>query len=328
MVHSALLCVILFASVAYYAHAQLPSISSCYNGTIPVYCQPRLVTFTRRRTPQVNSTCGTPPTNFCERTVSLGRVTSNCSAVCDAEDPALRHPPSYLTDFVLEPTRWQSENSLSTDQVVSIDFSLGISVAIDVIDIDFESFIPSNFRIMKSTDNGRTFTDFHYFAQSCQTSYSVAPNLMLTLANETSVLCEAVTSHNPRRVTFAPLFQRPSFNDSVPGLSDALFDFISATDIRLLLVEHYPILNLEPDDLGYYYAMQDVSIIGSCQCNGHGYDCMKVTATPEPPRYSCICGHNTTGVNCERCADFYQDVPWQSINGSNTFECKRKCELF
>ena len=319
--------VLLLFSVICTVHSQLPTIDSCYNGSVPVFCQPGREAFSRRRTPLVNSTCGTPRTNFCERTIRLGQVTSNCSAICDADDPLFRHPPSYLTDFVLNPTRWQSENSLSTEQVVGIDFSLGTLVEIDTIDMDFETFIPSNFRILKSTDYGLTYSDFHYYAQSCMRSYSVAPDLPLTLTNETSVLCEAITNHNPRHVSFVPLFGRPSFNDSIPGLSNALYNFISATNIRILLVEHYAIPNLAPDDLGFYYALQDVSIIGGCQCNGHGYDCSKVSDPSSPARYACKCGHNTTGVNCERCSEFYQDVPWQSINGSNTFECKRKFQL-
>lgn len=38
----------------------------------------------------------------------------------------------------------------------------------------------------------------------------------------------------------------------------------------------------------------------------------------------CDCQHNTAGVNCERCADLYNDLPWRPAEEGNTHTCQRK----
>lgn len=38
----------------------------------------------------------------------------------------------------------------------------------------------------------------------------------------------------------------------------------------------------------------------------------------------CDCQHNTAGVNCERCADLYNDLPWRPAEERDTHTCKRK----
>lgn len=293
---------------------------SCYDGEgVPTRCESIQQSFSFEKQPSTNSTCGSPPSNFCIRSVSLGQISSDCTAVCDANSLADSHPPEFMTDFVIFNTWWQSENSLATHNPVVIDVPLGTLVEVEVITFTFQSLIPSAFLIMKSLDYGQTYSDFQYFAISCIDEFSVRDDLMLSPENETTVLCQSITVPPlPRQISFFARLGRPSTNDSIPGFSEELHQFMTATDIRVVLLEHYGIPNLDPDDLGYYYALRDLNVLGSCQCHGHASECR----VDESGSYSCVCQHNTTGTFCERCSGFYQDVPWQRHTGAAPFECR------
>lgn len=301
------------------SHSQ-PEFLTCYDAHgVPTRCEPPQLSFSFERQPTTNSTCGNPPTNFTFASVSLGQVSTRLM-VCDASDVANAHPPEHMTDFLRFNTWWQSENSLDPQNVVVIDIALKTLVEINVISFQFQSFIPGNFRILKSVDNGMSYTDFHYFATSCIREYSILSGQVLSPENETSILCQTVNSPPfPGQISFFTVLDRPSTNDSTPGLSEALFDFMTATDIRVVLVKHDVIPNLSPDNLGYYYAIRDLHVVGSCQCHGHASQCLLDSSTNT---YSCVCQHNTTGDFCERCHDFYQDMPWQRATGATSFECQ------
>ena len=296
----------------------------CYVDGSPTRCEPVRMSFSLFQQATASSTCGTPPAPFCTRTVSLGRVTSDCSGghVCDASDPNNNHGASYLTDFPLNAMSWwQSQNSLTTDNSVVIEIPLLTLAEISFISFDFHSIKAAAFHLERSKDYGRTYHPYHYFATSCEDTFGILPEVELTTLNETSVLCQTIQEPpTPGTITFFPAIDRPSANDSEPGYSEALYQFVTATNIRVILDQHYE-LQLAEEDPGYFYALDDINIIGSCQCYGHASQCVENSMTG---LYECVCQHNTTGTYCERCQDFYNDVPWQRADGSGSFECKSK----
>jgi hypothetical protein len=295
---------------------------ACYNSLGgPVRCEPPQQSFSFERQPLANSTCGTPPTPFCVRNVRFGRISdSQCTEICDAQDPLNSHPPEYLTDFLQTNTWWQSENSLEPRNVVVIDIPLNTLVEVSLVSLQFQSLMPNSFQILKSVDYGETYTDFNYFATSCSSEFGISGSQILSVANETSVLCQSISVPPlPGQISFFTVLDRPSTNDSTPGFSDELYSFMTATNIRVVLLEHFIIPGLDVDDFGYYYALRDLNVLGSCQCHGHASECRVDSGTGF---YSCMCQHNTTGRFCERCSGFYQDVPWQRATGLTPLECR------
>lgn len=66
---------------------------------------------------------------------------------------------------------------------------------------------------------------------------------------------------------------------------------------------------------------------GSCSCYGHASRCLPQDGTSSQPDMvygKCECTHNTTGLNCEVCKDFYNDFPWKPAIGRERNECRRK----
>lgn len=252
--------------------------------------------------------------------MSLGQIISECTGICDASDSPNAHPPSLMTDFVTDESWWQSENNM---EIVQIDLALRTMVEIDVISFNYLSLIPASFYLERSVDYGATYEPYHYFSTSCASQYGIDPEQDISLENETTILCQSINIPPlPGRISYFPALGRPSANDSITGFSEKLYRFITATDIRVILDGHFPIENLDPSDAGLYYAIEDLNVIGSCQCHGHASACDLVDG-----EYQCRCEHNTTGKFCEMCANVYQDVPWQRTNELNQFECKRKTSI-
>lgn len=289
----------------------------CYNGSIPLRCEPLPETFSLRKLPIVNSTCGDPPNpyslgTYISTTQKIVLMNPDTCCICNSSDPDNAHGPEMMTDFSdgIE-TWWQSESDVSP---VSIQIDLGTQVQVGAILFNFISFKPKGFYIERSSDNGETFEPFHYLAHDCQEMYMIDPEKQLTSDTETDMLCQRLFS-NPGGVSFVPSLNRPSTNDSVPGLSRELYDFITVTNIRVILDGH----QFAQENITFY-ALEDLSVVGKCQCNGHASNC----STAIENDTVCECEHNTAGNNCERCKDLYNDLQWDIATGFEPFECKSK----
>ena len=80
----------------------------------------------------------------------------------------------------------------------------------------------------------------------------------------------------------------------------------------------------------YYYALYNLVLRGSCFCYGHASSCRPLNgdestaAIPGMVHGRCDCEHFTTGMNCEKCMDFYHDAPWRPAKAGDTSKCRRK----
>ena len=70
----------------------------------------------------------------------------------------------------------------------------------------------------------------------------------------------------------------------------------------------------------FNYALSDLTVGGRCKCNGHASRCIH----SREGQLQCDCRHNTSGRDCERCAPFHFDRPWQPASQLDASPCQRE----
>ena len=135
----------------------------------------------------VNSTCGSPPETFC----SL----SDCTLLCNASDPANRHPKEYMIDTYANPTYWKSKN---LDAPVMIQLDLNQKLILHQVVVTFELDHPSAVFLQRSQDFGKTYSIISYFAINCLASFGLPQSAGYQLT--TAVCLPISTADTSKRV--------------------------------------------------------------------------------------------------------------------------------
>uniref|UniRef100_T1L473 Laminin subunit beta-1 n=1 Tax=Tetranychus urticae TaxID=32264 RepID=T1L473_TETUR len=223
---------------------------------------------------------------------------------------------------------WQAENGVEN---VTIQLDLGAEFHLTHIIMTFQTFRPAAMVIERSSDNGKTWKPYQYFAVDCAREFGFVREGQRRNLRE--VVCEsqysAVTPSYHGEVIFKVL--PPNIPIADP-YSDEVQELLKMTNLRI----HFKKLHTLGDDLldprpeirqKYYYAMMNMKVRGSCSCYGHASRCVPEEGqTPIDGMVygKCACDHHTTGPNCRQCEPFYQDTEWQPAIGSQTNECKRR----
>ncbi|XP_062592280.1 netrin-1-like isoform X2 [Saccostrea cucullata] len=304
---------------------QDPPDDPCYDERgEPKMCIPDFVNAAFGQEVVASSTCGSPPSRYCQSTREKDRVIRNCF-ICDAKHPKRMHPPSYLTDLnnANDLTCWMSNTYLQYPQNVTLKLALNKKYELTYISLQFCSSRPESMGIFKSMDYGKTWIPFQYYSSSCKKMFGKSPKGVVSRSNEQEALCteqySSIEPLNGARVAFSTLEGRPSAYDFENNA--ILQDWVTATDIMIVFNRLNTYNDENEDDDGvresYYYAMSDLAVGGRCKCNGHASKCVKNRAG----NYVCECRHNTAGNDCEKCKPFHFDRPWARATSADANAC-------
>ncbi|XP_010294871.1 PREDICTED: laminin subunit beta-4 [Phaethon lepturus] len=286
-----------------------------------------------------SSTCGmNGPQKYC--IIGYLEAEQKCF-LCDSRhpyNPYMQHN-SHMVENVItafEPDRkkkwWQSENGVDH---VSIRLDLETLFQFSHLILTFKTFRPAAMLVERSTDFGQTWKAFRYFAQDCAASF---PNISSGPAKSVGdVICDSrysdIEPSTEGEVVLKAL--DPSFEIEDPYVP-YIQELITLTNLRVNFTKLHTLGDAllgrrHSDSLEkYYYAVYEMVVRGSCFCNGHASQCDPVQNLRGDVFHQsgmvhgrCICQHNTEGLSCERCKDFYNDAPWRPAEGAQDNACKR-----
>ncbi|NXL99857.1 LAMB4 protein, partial [Tyrannus savana] len=304
-------------------------------------CHPAIGNLLRGRSKQLtaSSTCGmNSPQKYC--IVGYLEAEQKCF-LCDSRypyNPYTQHNSHMIENVIttFEPDRkkkwWQSENGIDH---VSIRLDLETLFQFSHLILTFKTFRPAAMLVERSTDFGKTWRVFRYFAHDCAASF---PNISSGPAKSVGdIICDSrysdIEPSTEGEVVLKAL--DPSFeieNPYVPYIQE----LITLTNLRINFTKLHTLGDAllgrgHSDPLEkYYYAIYEMVVQGSCFCNGHASQCDSVQNLRGDVFHQsgmvqgrCICHHNTEGLSCERCKDFYNDAPWRPAEGTEDNACKR-----
>ncbi|XP_030584440.1 laminin subunit beta-3 [Archocentrus centrarchus] len=276
---------------------------------------------------QASSTCGLTGSEIFCTPYQQGRM--KCCP-CDSRNPnsQLAHTVQDVLSTSSPDRWWQSKKELNP---VTLQLDLKSLFQLDNLVLKFKGPRPSALVIEKTLDNGKTWQPALYLATDCQKAFPGVPTRAPLSLDQTYCYTLPPTGTSPYQdhtIEYSPFHQYAY----VPAPKSQKIEKVSGlTGLRVRLTELGEVPRLPGRAFSRFYALKEMRVMGSCMCHGHANRCL-------PEEYSnnllsntiqvssqCDCQHNTAGVNCEHCADLYNDLPWRPAEEGKTHACKR-CE--
>uniref|UniRef100_A0A8C7UK72 Uncharacterized protein n=1 Tax=Oncorhynchus mykiss TaxID=8022 RepID=A0A8C7UK72_ONCMY len=259
----------------------------------------------RGRQLHASSTCGlTGSEVFC---TPFGQM--KCCP-CDSRNPSsqLAHTIQDVLSTAGPNRWWQARKDVSP---VTVQLDLQNLFQLDNLVLTFKGPRPSALVVERTLDNGNTWQPALYMASDCRSAF---PGIaMITPHSLDQTYCYTL----PPATTNPYQDQTLSLSTEVSGLSG----------LRVRLTNLGAVPRLPGRAPSLFYALREMRVMGTCLCHGHANRCLPDTNQLPNTQVSaqCECQHNTAGINCERCADLYNDLPWRPAEEGDTHTCKR-CE--
>ena len=267
-------------------------------------------------------TCGTPPTKYCRAAEPSGCF------VCNSSSSVNSHPVQHMTDkdfpsrywsINSKPTWWQSitwwdakEANLLTNNTLKINVILSMNKSYDLtgsFQVTFYSSKPHAFVFERSSDFGKTWKPYRYYADRCSLRFPTIEKLeeRNTQRKPFCVEHRSLAAVEGSVVKFEPHYTKNNFWEKETQR------YLVATDFRVSLqypwTDYNEIINQESFLNKYYYDITDIEIHGRCHCNGHAPYC--------DSNKDCFCQHNTAGRDCEKCLPLFNNKPWKAAEASD-----------
>lgn len=302
--------------------------SSCYpaTGNLLIGRENRLT---------ASSTCGLRRS---ERFCIVSHLEEKKCFLCDTReetrnDPLKNHRAGQMIYTNKPGTRipswWQSENGKEN---VTIQLDLEAEFHFTHLIIVFATFRPAEMLIERSYDFGKTWHIYRYFSHNCPESF---PGIPEDFRNITDIVCDDRYSGVEPSKNGEVIFRVLPPNMKVPDpYAPHVQNMLKMTNLRINFTKLHNLGDTLLDDRHeiqekYYYAINNMIVRGSCSCYGHASRCLPLDPNDNSPTNQdmvhgrCECTHNTKGLNCEHCEDFYNDLPWKPALGKQTNACKK-----